>query len=424
MNAPNNTSTEPWTAATSDPIKLGWMQGHPPPADKVIRLADGTHYQFPQSRWGFSHFRELMPTRAIERAGTVSELPLALRDDLDGVGFETLVSRQRMTFAQSLDANFTDGIVILQRGRIVFERYFGALQPSRPHIAFSVTKSFVGLLGAMLLHEGVLDEHAPVSHHVPELAGSGFGNATIRQVLDMTTGLDYSENYADPNAHVHAHVRAGSTLPRAPNFVGPRSFYEFLQTVQPLGAHGQGFSYKTVNTDVLGWVIRRATGRGLSELLSERIWQPLGAEHDAYITLDSHGTEFAGGGLNTTLRDLARFGEMMRLGGRMGGGLNGRQIVPEAVVADIQRGSDPAHFAQAGYALLPGWSYRNMWWVTHNAHQAYMARGVHGQMVYVDPTAEMVIARFASHPMAANVHLDPTSLPAWQAIAQHLIANS
>ena len=427
MNAPTHPNADPLDATTSDPRTLGWMQGHPPPADKIVRLADGTHYQFPQSRWGFSHFRELMPTRAIERGGVVTELPLALRDDLDRVGFETLIGAQRMTLAQSLGANFTDGIVVLHRGRIVFERYFGAAQPHRPHIAFSVTKSFVGLLGAMLVHEGLLDEQAPVSHHVPELAGSAFGDASIRQLLDMTTGLDYSENYADPTAHVHAHVRAGSTLPREPGYTGPRSFYEFLQTVRPQGQHGQGFSYKTVNTDALGWVIRRATGRGLSELLSERIWQPLGAEHDAYITLDSQGTEFAGGGLNTTLRDLARFGDMMRQGGRVvahpAGHPAGRQIVPEAVVADIQRGADPAHFAQAGYALLPGWSYRNMWWVTHNAHGAYMARGVHGQMVYVDPTAEMVIARYASHPQAANAHLDPTSLPAWHAIAKHLIAN-
>ena len=419
MTSPNHPSPEPLNAATSDPNVLGWMQGHPPPYDKIIRLADGTHYKFPQSRWGFSNFRELMPTRAIERAGSVTELPVALRDDLDTVAFETLLTQQRMTFAQSLDANFTDGIVIVHRGRIVCERYFGALTPTRPHIAFSVTKSFVGLLGATMVHERVLDEQAPVSTLVPELGGSAFGSATVRHLLDMTTGLDYSENYADPNAHVHAHVRAGSTLPREPGYVGPQSFYEFLQTVQPLGAHGHGFSYKTVNTDALGWVIRRATGRGLSDLLSERLWQPLGAEHDAYIGLDSHGSEFAGGGLNTTLRDLARFGEMMRQGGR----LAGRQIVPEAVVADIQRGASPSHFAQAGYALLPGWSYRNMWWVTHNPHQAYMARGVHGQMVYVDPTAEVVIARYASHPMAANAHLDPTSLPAWHALAQHLRAN-
>ncbi len=407
-------------AQSSDPASLGWMQGHPPARDKLVRFADGNHYRFPQSRWSFSHFRELGPTRAVPRGASPAELPLALRDDIEAIRFETLLTRQSMTWAESLAANFTDGIVVLHRGHVVFERYFGALQPVGQHIAFSVTKSFIGVLAATLIHEGLLDEQAPVSRWVPELAGSAFGQATLRHLLDMTSGLDYSENYADPAAQIHQHARAGGILWREPGYAGPDSFYEFLQTVRPLGSHGQGFAYKTVNTDALGWVIRRATGASLAELLSQRIWQPLGAEQEAYFSMDSHGTEFAGGGLNTALRDLARFGEMMRLGGLY----NGQQIVPAAVVADIQRGANAAHFAQAGHALLPGWSYRNMWWVTHNAHGAYSARGVHGQLVWVDPRAQMVIARYASHPQAANMHLDPTSLPAWHALAQHLLATS
>ena len=405
---------------TSDPITLGWMQGHPPPADKLVRFDDGSHYRFPQTRWSFCHFRELRPTRAVPRGGAIADLPRAERDDLDAVRFETLVTRLPMTWAESQQANHTDGIVVLHRGRIVYERYFGALRPMGQHIAFSVTKSFVGLLGAMLVHEGVLDAQAPVRHWVPELSDSAFGGATLRQLLDMTTGLDYSEDYADPAAQVHAHARAGGILWREPGYDGPGSFYEFLSSVPPRGAHGAAFAYKTVNTDTLGWVIRRATGGRLAELLSERIWQPLGAEQDAYFTIDSHGTDFAGGGLSTGLRDLARFGEMMRCGGRF----NGHQIVPAEVIGDIERGADPAQFAQAGYAKLPGWSYRNMWWVTHNAHRAYCARGIHGQMVYVDPTAEMVIARYASHPQAANAHLDPTSLPAWEAMARHLMTTT
>jgi CubicO group peptidase (beta-lactamase class C family) len=420
LSTPAAPAPAPLDAAASDPVALGWMQGHPPPPDKRVRFADGSSYRFPQLRWSFSHYRELVPSRNVPRgAGPVAVLPRADRDDLDGVVFDTLVTRQRMSLAESLAANYTDGIVVLQCGRIVFERYFGALRPDGQHIAFSVTKSFIGLLGAMLVAEGLLDPHSEVRRIVPELGASAFGHATVRQLLDMTTGLQYSENYADPAAEVHAHVRAGSLGPRPPGYSGPDSFYEFLQTVRPQGEHGQGFAYKTVNTDALGWLIRRATGLGLAELLSQRLWQPLGCEQDAYITHDSHGTEFAGGGLNTGLRDLARFGEMMRRGGHF----NGRQIVPQAVVDDIARGADPAHFAQAGYALLPGWSYRNMWWVTHNAHGAYTARGVHGQAIYVDPAAEMVIARYASHPMAANMHLDPTSLPAWHALARHLIAH-
>ncbi len=409
----------PLNAQTSDPRHMGWMQGHPPPPGQLIRSADGNHYRFPQSRWSFSHFRELGPTRGVRRAGAVAELPMALRDDLDAVSFETLLQRQTMSLAQSLDVNFTDGMVVLHRGRIVFERYFGELQPSSQHIAFSVTKSFIGLLAATLIHEGTLDENAPVTRYVAELKGSAFAQATLRQLLDMTTGLDYSENYADPAAHIHQHARAGGLLAREPGYAGPESFYDYLKTVRPLGAHGQGFSYKTVNTDTLGWVLRRATGLHLAELLSQRLWQPLGAEQDAFFTLDSHGTDFAGGGLNTCLRDLARVGEMMRNGGHF----NGRQIVPAAVVMAIERGADPAHFAQAGYALLPGWSYRSMWWITHNPHGAYMARGVHGQMIYVDPAAEMVIARYASHPQAANAHLDPSSLPAWAALGEHLRDN-
>ena len=210
-------------------------------------------------------------------------------------------------------------------------------------------------------------------------------------------------------------------LPRPPGYQGPQSFYEFLQTVQKEGEHGGAFAYKTVNSDVLGWVIRRVTGKSAGQVLSERIWSRLGMEQDAYFTVDSVGTEFAGGGLNTGLRDLARFGELMRRGGRWGGPFDGRQVIPQAVVDDIRRGGDRAAFTPAGYVTLPGWSYRNMWWVTHNEHGAYMARGIHGQAIYVDPTAEMVIARYASHPLAANANNDPTSLPAYHALARHLM---
>ena len=143
----------------------------------------------------------------------------------------------------------------------------------------------------------------------------------------------------------------------------------------------------------------------------------LGAEHDAYFTVDPTGAEFAGGGLNLTLRDLARFGELMRLQGRW----NGQQIVPRAVVDDIRTGGDRTLFAGAGFKTLPG-SYRNMWWVSHNEHGAFTARGIHGQGIYIDPAAEMVIVRFVSHPLAANANLDPMSLPAYDAVARHLMA--
>jgi hypothetical protein len=406
------------SAAESDPVKMGWMVGSPPPADKLIRYDDMSIYRFPQMRWSFANFRQFVPTSNVWRGeGAVAELPRALRDDIDAVTFTPMGRSGTMTWAQSLEANYTDAIIVLHRGRIVYERYFGVMQPHQPHMAMSVTKSIFGTLGAMLVAEGKLDENALVTRYIPELAGTAYADATVRQVLDMTIGVKYSENYADPKAEVWQHARAGGVFPRPPGYSGPTSFYGYLRTLQKEGEHGQAFAYKTVNTDVLGWLIRRATGQTVGQVLSERIWQKLGAEHDAYMVIDSEGTEFAGGGFNPTLRDMARFGEMMRLGGRF----NGRQIVPQAVVDDIRRGADKDEFAKAGYTLLQGWSYRDMWWVSHNEHGAFSARGIHGQVIYIDPKAEMVIARFGSHPLAANANVDPTSLPAYHALAKHLM---
>jgi CubicO group peptidase (beta-lactamase class C family) len=406
------------SAAESDPVKMGWMVGSPPPADKVIRYHDMSIYRFPQTRWSFANFRQFVPTSNVWRGdGPVSLLPRAERTDIDAITFTPLGGSAPMTWAQSLEANYTDAIVVLHKGRIVYERHFGVMTPRSQHMAMSVTKSIFGTLGAMLVAEGKLDEHARVTHYIPELAGTAYDDATVRQVLDMTIGVRYSENYADPQAEIWQHARAGGVFPRPPGYQGPTSFYDYLRTLQKAGEHGQAFAYKTVNTDVLGWLIRRATGQTVGQVLSGRIWQKLGAEQDAYMVIDSEGTEFAGGGFNPSLRDMARFGEMMRLEGRF----NGQQIVPRKVVADIRRGADPAHFAQAGFTLLAGWSYRDMWWVSHNEHGAFSARGIHGQVIYIDPAAEMVIARFGSHPLAANVHVDPTSLPAYHALARHLM---
>jgi CubicO group peptidase (beta-lactamase class C family) len=404
-------------AEASDPAKLGWMVGSPPPADRTVRFEDGSYFQFPAMRWSVSNFRQLMPTINVSR-GLGAPVPLvsALRKDIDAISFVPLGAKAPMTWEQSLAATYTDGIVVMHRGKVVYERYLGVLKPEGQHAAMSVTKSVVGTLGAMLVAEGRIDANKHVAEYVPELAASAFGGATVRQVLDMTTGLKYSEDYADPNAEVWAHAKAGSPLPKPKDYSGPRSYYEFLQTVQPQGEHGSAFGYKTVNTDVLGWIIARATGRNVAQLLSERIWSRLGAEQDACFTVDSIGTPFAGGGLNTGLRDLARFGEMLRNDGQF----NGQQIVPKAVVDDLRRGGDKQAFAQAGYDLLKGWSYRSMWWVTNKQGGAFMARGVHGQRIYVDPKAEMVIVRYASHPVASNSANDPVTLPAFDALAQHL----
>lgn len=405
-------------ARASDPIAMRWMVGDPPPPERRIAFYDMSYTKFPQLRWSFSHWRQFVPTVVVPRgAGPMSALPRALRDDLDAVRFTPMNGVQPMTWAESLDANYTDGVVVLHRGRIVYERYAGALTASGQHIAHSVTKSFFGTIGAMLVAEGALDEDARVSAYLPELKDSAFGDATVRQVLDMTTAQRFSEAYADPTAEIWDFARAGGILPWPPGYTGPKSLYEFLPTVRKQGEHGAGFAYRSTNAEVLTWLIRRVTGKPAAQVLHERIFGLLGAEQDAYIGVDPQGNAVGAGGLNLGLRDLARFGELMRLDGRW----NGRQIVPASVVADIRRGGDRERFKAGGYGTLPGWSYRNQWWISHDDHGAYMARGVHGQGLYIDPKAEMVIARFGSAPWASNVFLDPTSLPAFRAMAEHLM---
>jgi CubicO group peptidase (beta-lactamase class C family) len=235
--------------------------------------------------------------------------------------------------------------------------------------------------------------------------------------MDMTTALDYSEDYADPNADIWQYSEAASPLPKPKDYSGPNGYFEYLQTVNKKGQHGAEFNYRTINSDALGWIISRTTGKAVNELLSDRIWQKIGAEQSAYMTVDAKGTPFAGGGISAGLHDMARIGSLMLNKGE----INGERLFPAAVVDNIEAGGDKNAFAKAGYKQLTNGSYKSMWWLFNNPTPIYAARGVHGQTIYVDPAADMVIVRFASYPDASNSKIDPTSLPAYKALANYLI---
>jgi len=190
-------------ARASDPVAMGWMVGAPPPPDKLIRFSDGSWFRFPQTRWSFSNIRQLMPTSVVRRGdGLATMLRNAESADLDALTFQPIGRTESMTWAQSLAANYTDGILILYRGRVIYERYFGALAADRPHLAFSVTKSFVATVAATLMAVYGLVESATVSSYLSELQSSCVGDATIRQLFYMTTVLDYTKDYADPKSPI------------------------------------------------------------------------------------------------------------------------------------------------------------------------------------------------------------------------------
>lgn len=399
-------------ARASDPRDLRWMQGAPPAPS--IRFEDGSYYAFPQIRWTFSNWSRIFPTALVRAPAETARLEPALRTDLGGLRFRAeMKGRPTLILEDALDLLHSDGILVLHRGKVAYARLGGALDADGRHIAWSVTKSFVGLLAEALIAEGVLEEGRTVASHIPEMANSGYADATVRQLLDMQTGVAFDERYGDPQSAISRHAMAGGFAPVPPGADVPQGFAAFLQTIPRAGPHGQGMVYRTADTDVLAWVIARAAGKPLPTLFEERFWKPMGMAHDAQFHLDAAGTPFAGGGLNLALGDLARFGEMVRLKGRF----NGRQIVPEAAIASLLKG-DPAKFPASSYPMLSGWAYRSQWWVAPDG--VLMARGVHGQAIWIDPARELVIVRFGSHPVAGNNAIDPIALPMYRAIGERV----
>lgn len=394
----------------SDPRALGWMQDSPPPANKQVTFESGRCLSFPEIRWSFSHMRELVPTVGVRR-GDGPRLSFGAPSAADAAAVEELVfsdmNGRVRHFDEALFDTYADGIVVLHRGRLVYERYFGALEPHLPHACFSVTKSYAGILAACLVHEGVLDDGKLIPHYLPELCGTAWADATLRQVMDMQTGLDYREDEADERSSSSVYMRACRMRPRPVGYDGPQTSCDYLRTVRKAGAHGEVFAYKSVNSQVIGWVLARATGRSFAQLLHERLWVPLGCEEEGYLIVDPAGMPSASGGLCTNLRDLARFGELIRREGEW----DGKQLIPAPVLDDIRGGGDPAQFAKIGSNRLAGYSYRSQWWVSHNELGAIEARGIHGQRLYIAPGAEMVIARFGSHPLASAAFSDPIMMP-------------
>ena len=396
-----------------------YMQGFPPPVEKRINARDGSFFEFPALRYSVVHMREFMPTTNVPRgnSATPTKFEYSLDDNIDSITFIPTGMKKPVTWKESLAMNYTDGILILHRGKIIYEKYFGELTPERVHAVMSVTKSFTGTLAAILVAEGKLDPNRLVGDYLPQLAASGFGDATVREVMDMTTAIKFSEDYKDSSAEIWEFSAAGN--PMIEHKQGTvQGFYDYLPTIVKDGEHGNIFGYRTANAEVLGWIISVVTGESVAEQLQEKIWSKLGMEQDAYYQIDALGIPFAGGGLNAGLRDLARFGETMRCDGVW----RGKRIIPRKAIDDIIIGGSKEAFARSQYGKkLKGWSYRNMWWVTENSNNAYMARGVHGQAIYIDPAAEMVIVRLASTYHASNIEIDPLSLPAYETVAAYLM---
>lgn len=411
----------PATAADAPPTAadMGLMVGAPPPADKQVTLAN---WQYgPYNRWAFQHVRQIIPTVPVSRgSGPVRDFEGAPQD-LNGLSFTygNGKAASAANIGQMIADTYTDGILVLHRGEIVSEQYFNGLTPDRPHLLWSVGKSFFGMLAGIIAAEDAVDIAAPVSRYVPELAMSGWGDNTIRQVLDMQSTSAWVEDYADAQSSVRRQDASNGLLPLPTEFADlPRGNYNFLPTIGRDDTRAGVFIYKSGDTDVVAWVLERATNMRAADLLSDRLFARLGAEHDAYITVDPSGSVLASGGLNVTLRDLARFGQMVLDGGRVGA----KQVAPARWIADMQEKADPGPWQRGPNGEGQDGAYRTFFWHTLNDHGAFYARGVHGQYVYIDPVADVVIVKLSSNPdPSAGFH--GISMAGFDAIARHLMGD-
>ncbi len=395
----------------TDPVALGIMKGFPPPPDKVVTLANVL--KFPNGRWAYHHLRELGPTANIWRgAKAPSVLPLDLRP-LDAVAFAD-DKDQQTTIADWQKNTYSDALLVLHKGKIAYEKYHVGLKAEQPHVLWSMTKSFTGLLATMLIRDGKLDPNAKIAQYLPELASSAWGDATLQQTLDMTTGLRYDEVFTDPKSGVFRYLMATGLVLAPAGYAGPRALPDFLKTVEKEGEHGAGFKYKSIDTEVIGWVLQRVTGQSYAELVSEKIWRNIGAEQDGFVWVDPAGTQVASIGISATLRDLGRFGEMLRNDGRSGE----QQVVAKTVVDEIRKGADPEKFKASGLAARAGYSYHNQWWISHDAAGSFEAKGLNGQHIHINPKAELVIVKLSSHPVGNTIFTHVLDRRAYEAIAK------
>lgn len=389
------------------------MQGFPPSPQS--RVTPSNWFALPYLRWSLMNRSLMVPTANVWRGdGPASPLdfkPQAL-DDLPVPG----IDGQIVSLIRHLASLEIDGFLVMHRGVVVYERYFHGMAAHHQHSSASVSKSLLGALVGILQGQGVLDLQKTAQHYVPEMSGTAMGSATLQQLMDMQAGIVRPELAGRPDA-VGAQdggvFEVIGMLPRKPD--SPEDFYDFILKKPAAGRHGEAFYYDNGQPEALAWVIRRATGRRIAELMSELLWVPLGPDRDAYYSIDRTGAEFTAGGLGLTLRDLARFGEMLRCEGHW----RGRQVVPPAFLADTRAGADRQLFAATRFGqVFPKGSYHNLFWHVHDEYQGYMALGRFGQRCYVSPVAELVIAQFSSAPGPAPHPFDLPNVQLQKQLAQ------
>ena len=366
-------------------------------------------------RW---HLRNMstLPALIVPRGRDVFDLPTGTSRDVENFSYD--YQGRSVRLGDAMHADNIDGYIVIQNGAVLFERYYDNFSAHDHHIWFSMTKSLISTAFGIAQTEFGIDETKTAADFLPELAGSVFAEVSVRDVLNMVTALNYTEEYDEMtpgSVHFEYFRRLGfmgdfELLAIDPNVSNePRGVRDMLPRFEQAesGVTGAMFQYQSPNVDVIGWLVERVTGRALVDYLREKLWAPLASEHDGVFTVDVSFAPVATGGFNSTLRDAARFG-LMALGD---GALGGTQIAPQNWIVDTYSMNDADNRAGAASVnadpaherFIDGFTgYRSFWWQFDQSQNERLAMGVHGQVIYINKAKDLVICNFASPQQTAN----------------------
>ena len=389
------------------------MQGFPVLGDQ--RVPRDQWDRAPWNRWSFQNVRQILPTTEVWRGNDPVWDFRRDPQDLEQIEF-VVDDAEPTTIKDWIDSSYTDGIAVLHKGELVFEQYHNGMTDRSLHLSQSMAKSVVATVAGILIERGLLDPAELVTAYLPELEATAWKGAILQQVMDMTTGVSYNEDYEAADSDIAiTDFASGWKLP-GPGVDAPVCMWDQILTLTKRDReHGALFKYRSIETDVLAHCLERVTQTRLADLVSRELWQPLGCEESANFTVDPAGYALANGGFNATLRDYARFGQMLL----QQGAANDQQIVPSAWIEDIHN-ADHSRFGEPYTEAAPNGAYRNQFWIEDVDRQGFMARGVFGQLIYIDPEQQMVLVKLSTWPEFTSVPRLKSALGAIHAIGDFL----
>ena len=356
--------------------------------------------------YNFLNMDKIFPTREIK----ASKNPKPLKRNIKTLPETFFFEGEEKNLQEYLDYFWSDGMIVLHKNEMVYENYWLGNNENKRHISWSVAKSFISALVGIAYEEGLIDSlDDPVTKYLDDFKETGYDGVTIKDILQMSSGVLFNEDYADYDSDINRFGRAVAT---------GTSMRDFSKTLTREREPGTYMHYVSINTQVLGFLLQEVTNKSISQYLYNKIWNPLGMEDSAYFILDDVKDEFALGGLNATLRDYAKFGLLYLQNGRW----NDNQIISKQWIED-SHSTDGIH-------LVPGeretssnpWAYGYQWWVPGFPDTDYTASGVYNQYIYIDPLSEIVIAKTSSNykytselQMSKDMHM-----AMFRAIANHI----